>query len=370
MKVKMTATLVALTAALITGCGGGGGGSTVSTPGTTPGTNPGTSPSTPVSNPVTALDPYTNQTPSGALTNTISGVVYAAPTTGAIVNAYEIQPDGSNGAPLGTSSAAGTDGRFSITMSKQPTGMVRLVAAGGTFVSEGDNSTQANQSLELVTPYITTDYNTYVITPVTHVASRVLAYRAARGANLATAYTAGIGAALQLAGENAPLRGDAAAGIKLLKTVPGSSDDTLNAYLDVVKGLELYGVRYDLPSRTVFRIAASSAEANYVSTGVDGSGNAINVGNWVNGAFDETASRTLAQLSSFTFSSAIQLDFMQELYEDAACKSDAAKPAYFARYPSKVNQFTPPNDSTGRCTAVANNIASLNAKKLTNNRGK
>ena len=353
----------AFIAAFLAGCGGGGAGTstTVNTPNT-----PSTDTST--GGRVTALDPYTNQTPSGSLTNTISGTVYAAPTAGATVTAYEVQPDGSNGASLGTSTTTGSDGRFTITMSKQPTGMVRLVASGGTFTSEGDNTTQANLSLELVTPYITTDYSTYVITPVTHVASRVFAFRASRGATLSTAYTAGIGAALQLGGENAPLRGDATAGIKLLKTVPGSTDDTLNAYLDVVKGLELYGVRYDLPSHTVFRIAASSAEANYASSGVDGSSTPINVGNWVNGTFNESVSRPLSLLSSFSFSSAIQLDFMQELYEDAACKSDAAKPAYFARYPSKVNQFTPPNDATGRCAAVASNIASLNARKATNNR--
>src|SRR5713226_2664246 len=141
-----------------------------------------------------ASDPYTHAPASGAPTTSLSGMVMFHLTSGTMVTAYAVQPDGSNGELFGSSATSGTGGRFSVQLTKAPSGMVRLLASGGTFLSEVDGTRQAYQSLELVTPYVTTDFNTFVITPVTHIASHVLSYKASqRGFTLATAYTAGGG---------------------------------------------------------------------------------------------------------------------------------------------------------------------------------
>ena len=358
LKISHSIMSVCMSLALVA-CGGGGSSGTTTT-----------STSVMPTTAVTALDPYTNQVAPGALTNTITGTVWNSRTVGATVSAYQVMPNGTNGALIGTSGTTGADGSFTITLSTQPTGYVRLVSTGGTYTSEADGTTQAGGSLELVTPYVTTAFNTFVITPVTHIASHVFTFKAGQGATLATSYTTGISTALQLAGEDTPLRGTTDLGVNILKTVPASSNDLLNAYQDLLTAIEWFGVAYDLPSTTSVRVISSNAEADYpIPSLVDGSSNQINVGTWINGTFTNGASGlTLTQMmNSLSVASEIQYPLLSNFYEYAACQNVSAKPAYLARFPSQTTIFAA--DPT-RCADLGNDIATLKAKILTNNRTK
>lgn len=286
---KLTPHLLAVSVSvLLAACGGGG---STSAPATS------ALPATP-SEVQKPIDPYTNQPATGTTTSGISGVVFNAPTTGATVTAYAVLPDGSNGASLGISAATGTDGTFSIQLTGIPAGMVRLVATSGTYTSEADNTTQANTSLELVTPYVTSDLNYFVITPITHIVSHLVSTKARYGATLTSAYKASVGTALSLSVPNVILKDDVNGGIDLLRTLPGSGNDTLNTYQDVLTAFEWYGVRYDLPSSVVTRILAANAENDFPIAGVDGANTPINVGKWSGSAFDQTIPFTFDELTA------------------------------------------------------------------------
>lgn len=371
--IKLAALALALALSLaLAGCGGGGGGSTSSAGPTT--TNPGT-PSTPsvtagVGGAVTARDPYFNQIPEGTLTDTVTGVVFNSLTAGAVVSAYELAADGGNGALLGTSSATGTDGRFTIKMNKVPTGMVRLVAVGGSYLSEGDGSRQENRTLELVTPYVTSEFNSFVITPITHVASVAMRSRVPRlKLAIDTGYTDSIALALSIGGQNPILRSDRLLGVNVLKTVPGSANDEFGSYLDAVTSFELFGVLHDLPSKVVISAIASAAEADYRSNNVNGIGEKIRIGNWINGSFDESAPRCLSDLTAFPANTELRNRFNVDLLENEGCTNKTQVPALLVKAPILKQTFESA-DSSGRCAAVARDVREMVSKKATNNRSK
>lgn len=318
----------------------------------------------------------------------VSGTVVSDVTVGATVTAYDVQADGSNGALLGTSSATGADGKFVMQFVNAPVGMVRFVATGGSFRSEADATTQANTVTELVAPYVTSDLNSFVITPATHIASRVLSYKAKAGSTLVSAYAGGISTVLSLTGQNVILSGDARVGVNMLKTLPGSAGDTLGTYQDLLTAIEWYGVRYDLPSSAVVRVLASYAENSFPLAGVDGKGAAINVGKWVNGKFDETVSFTFDEVTALrnndgTLAYApngiilhedakgyIGTSLIQYFYRAAACTNDAAKPALLQRYPTDAALFADASLKTGVCDANIKFLADLKARIATNQRTK
>lgn len=365
----------------LTACGGGGGGgSSTSGSGST---------STPpvVNQAANPTDPVTNGPTTSPATNQLSGVVVSAVTQGAIVTAYNVRDDGSNGTLLGTSAATDVDGKFAITLSSAPAGMVRLVATGGSFVSEADATKQPNKTLELVTPYVTTDFNFFVITPVTHIASQVLASKAAKGGlTLGAAFNASSMAGLGIGRTNTFMSTNQHGGIDSLKVVPGSSDDPLHSYLDLLAGLEWFGVRYDLPSSVVLQAVAQSAQGNFAANAVDAAGTPVQVGKWTNGTFDPTAPMTLDQVMAWKNSDGsnqmangvlvhdqlvpfISLDMMQTFYRVAACANDAAKPDLYKRYPSDSNLFAgDPTTVASTCTFFAKQISDLKALIKTNNR--
>lgn len=402
---SMNKNLIAiLVAVALTGCGGGGGGGsttpapvgvnpppvapvtpTAPTSPTTP-TTPAPGPTTPVA--TNATDPYTGQPASGTSTTMVSGVVVSDVTVGATVTAYDVKADGSNGALLGTSSATGADGKFVMQFANAPAGMVRFVATGGSFKSEADATTQANTTTELVAPFVTSDLNSFVITPATHIASRVLSYKAKAGSPLTSAYTSSISTVLSLTGQNVLLSGDTRVGVNLLKTVPGSAGDTLGTYKDLLTAIEWFGVRYDLPSATVVRVFAAYAENSFPIAGVDGKGTAINVGKWVNGKFDETVQFTFDEVTALrnndgTLAYApnglilhedakgyVSTSLIQYFYRAAACTNDSAKPALLQRYPGDAGLFA---DASLKASVCDNNIkflADLKARIATNQRSK
>lgn len=384
--------------AVLTACGGGGGSSSPASNPTAP-VNPTvpTSPTLPMdpvppvtpSQPVVtnAVDPYTGQPATGTATTTISGMVVSDVTAGAIVTAYAVQPDGSNGAVLGVSTSTGADGKFSMLLTTAPTGMVRLIAKGGSFKSEADASRQVNTALELVTPYITSDLNSFVITPATHILSHVFAYKAKAGATASAAYLSGVNALFTLNATNL-LKGDQRPGISILKTVPGSTADTLNSYQDLLTSIEWFGVRYDLPSSVVVRVLASNAEGTFPTDGVDGANSPINVGKWVNGVFDEAAPLTLDQLTALRnpdgsiilsgtgkpfheiTTTTLSMSLTRFFYRIKACNDDNAKAALLTRYPTDETIFADPTFKAGVCANNAKEIADMQAKISTNNRSK
>jgi hypothetical protein len=377
---SISATFIKLLAAStiafsLSACGGGG---------SSDGAGGAPSVVTPFVNPT---DPLTNTPTTSASSNQLTGVVVSAATQGAIVTAYNVREDGSNGTLLGTSAATGADGKFSMKLSSAPAGMVRLVATGGSFVSAADSTKQPNKSLELVTPYITGDFNFFVITPVTHIASQVLASKASKGGTtLAAAFTVAAATGLSLGGQNTFLASDTRAGINVLKVVPGSSSDTLNSYQDLLTALEWLGVRYDLPSSAVLQAVVQSAQGGFAANAVDATGTAVKVGKWINGTFDSTVSITLDRLMAFKNADGsdqvfngvlvheqlapyISLNLIQNFYRSTACASDAAKPDLYKRYPSDSNFFAgDPATVALTCTGLTKQISDLKNLIKTNNR--
>ncbi|MFD2274171.1 hypothetical protein ACFS07_32710 [Undibacterium arcticum] len=261
--------MIALTAcAALFGCGGGGSSASSATPTPTP-TPSGQHP----------IDPFTGAAVTGTTVTTISGVVMSTPVVGATVTAYLVNSDGTNGQSLGvTATPTGADGKFNLSMTQAPSGIFRLVATGGYFISSVDATKQTNVSMELLAPYASTDYNFFVITPITHVASQVATLKAAKGETLALALLHGEQASIGLGVGNFILKNDLTAREDLSKTVPGSVDDTLFAYKDVLAAMEGFGVKFDLPSSEVLRIASLSAQGGYQMNGIDGNGAPIMAG--------------------------------------------------------------------------------------------
>lgn len=346
--------------AFLAACGGGGGGSSPASG------NTGTStPTVPTAQ--NAVDPYTGQPATGTATQQISGSVVSGPTSGATVTAYVLNADGSNGSAIGATTTDAS-GAFSMSLTQAPTGMLRLVATGGTFTSEADSSTQKNVSLELVAPFVTSNLNTFVITPLTHYASQRISYLANQGKSLTEAYTTASSSALQIVNglDVIASANRTHGGVDYLSIVPGSSQDTLNAYSDALTALEYYGVKYDLPSHTTLRVLVDTSVA-----GVDGvtdqSGQAVNVGQWSNGTFDETLPLTVASMTGNISVVDGVTGIVQQMNAAAACTS-GDHTGYYARFPLASGQTDYLDTAT--CATYTANMNAITAKVSTNNRSK
>lgn len=363
MRKNIVATLSLLT--LLAGCGGGGGSTSSTAPGTAPvdgtsnptaGTNVGT----------TVTDPLTGTAAPGVPTMQLSGVAYADST----ITAYNVLPDGSNGAALGPAVKGSPfvdkqfdqGGAFTMTLTTVPTGMVRLVATGGHYQPyDVDNSTQAVTAMELVAPYVTTGFNYFKITTISHLASHVLTFKAKHGATLADAFKQGMKAALKLDSGNVLVLNDVSVYKSVLQgkvesTTPYlNTSDPLNKVNRLFNTIEYFGVQYDLPTSAAVRVVAAAAENDYPLATVDGEGKPINVGKWVNNVFDESVPRTLDDLMAAGTPNGIPVkdpktglmvhpgvanfisqNFIEDFYLDGACrfgKTDALithYPWYFA----------------------------------------
>ncbi|MDR8093083.1 hypothetical protein KPB05_37135 [Burkholderia gladioli] len=349
--------------AFLAACGGGGdGGSGSASTGSGGGSSGGGTPTQ-----KNALDPYTGQPAVGSATNLISGSVVSNATAGATVTAYTLNADGSNGDAIGSAvtDAAGT---FSMSLRQAPTGMIRIVATGGTFTSEADASTQSNATLELVAPYVTTALNTFVVTPISYYASQRISYLTKQGASLSDAYkTASSAAVSVLSGLDAIATANRAhSGVDYLSIVPGSSQDTLNAYADTLKALEYYGVKYDLPSHTTIRIFLQSAVAG-INGVTDQNGQPVNVGKWSGSTFDENAPFTVSTMAGGISVQDGVTSIVQQMNAAQACAS-GDHTAFYARFPLAAGQSDYLDSAT--CATYTNNMNAINAKVTTNNRSK
>lgn len=356
--------LAILAAGALAACGGGGSdGASGSAAGSTPSGT--TSSSTPPTQ--NATDPYTGTSATGSPTQQISGSVVNGPTAGAIITAYVLNADGTNGNAIG-SAATDASGTFTMSLTQIPTGMIRLVATGGTFASEADGSTQKNDTLELVAPYVTTMLNTFVMTPLTYYASQRISYLAAQGKTLLRAYATASSAALQLVNgvDVIDSSNRTHGGVDYLTIMPGSSQDTLNAYADALTALEYYGVKYDLPSHTTLRILVATALAGQDNV-TDQSGQPVNVGQWSSNVFDETMPLTVAVMTGGISVQDGVTSIVQQMNAVTACSSGDHS-GYYQRFPLASGQTDYLDAST--CAAYTSNMNAIKAKIATNNRSK
>jgi hypothetical protein len=355
-RMALSSTVIATILAL-SACGGGGDGSS-----TTSGSNGGSGGSTgtqPVNNNPT--DPYTNAPATGTLTIQISGEVVSGPTTGATVVAYVLNSDGTNGNAIG-SVVTDANGDYTMTLTQQPTGMIRLVATGGTFTSEADNSTQKSASMELVAPYVTTTLNSFVITPLTHYASQRISFLITQGKTLAEAYTTASSSALSILTQADAIDGGTShAGVDYLSIVPGSSQDTLNAYSDALKALEYFDVEFDLPSHTGLRILVATTLAAKDDV-VDQNGNAVNVGAWSSGVWTDDITPTVATMTGGTSVQDDVYNVVVWMNEVQACMSNSTT-ALYARFPGLTTIFP-----TLSCATIESNMNAITNRITTNNR--
>ena len=364
---------------VVAGCGGGGSSSnsnlaTPTTPSTTPPTTAGT----------TVTNPLTGTVAPGVATKTIRGEAYV----GAVVTAYGVQSDGSAGAALGAPATTDVNGYFTITANDSPLGMVRLVAVGGKTTRAADNTVQPGGTLELVAPFVTTEYNNFKISPLTDIAANAMAYQARNGASLATAFSTGMQNLLALDSANVLLQEDKSVYLNVLKGAVKSDTMYYGAQSlksrELLDGLEYLGVLLDLPATAVTKAVGASAQGNYAAGGVDGAGNAINVGAWSYGSFVPTAAMTFKTLMDAKTPDAQKVTdsatgtkvaprlgeyvsryLISDFQMDAACRSGF--PAdYTVRYPFyqlDIKGQIP----AGECSAAAQRIAELKARAASNN---
>lgn len=372
---KSTYIFALLAAAILTACGGGGGGTGSSTP------PPVVVAPPPVA--ATVTNPLTGAAAPGNPTTSVLGTAVA----GATVTAYSVNPDGSSGAALGAAVTANSGGDFTLPLAAAPTSWVRLVARGGKIQRETDNSFHPVESMELVTPFITTSFNGLKISPVTDVTSRIMAYKAKTGSMLVDAFKFGMARTLQLDVANLTLQDDTSVYLNVLKgsiiSDKGYTSFQSPTMFELLMGIERFGIMYDLPQNQVWRVIAAAGENSYPLATVDGTGAAINVGAWVNGSFDTTVSVSLKTLMNAKTLDEIKVTdnsgarvapkvsdmvsryLIQDAMLDNACQF-GVRSVFTDHYPFF------PLDATGKipaatCTEVARRMADFQARMAANN---
>jgi hypothetical protein len=280
--------LAAAVVALMAGCGGGGG----SDGGSVAPSNP--TPTNPTPDAATVVNPVTGLNAPGTQTKVLNGI---APK-GATVTAYTVKSDGSSGEVLGSTTANSIAGEFTINMATAPTGAVRLVATSSYKRAADDTNQQVD--MQLISPYVTTALRDFKITPMSDVAARIMTAKAARGVPLGQAFTGGMLNLLGLDNAYAMMENDPTVHINVLR---GSIKSDLYNYAgtsttarQMLNAIEYFGVMYDLPSKDVWRVLGAAGESNFPVATVDGAGQPINAGAWVNGSFDPTAPQSLKAL--------------------------------------------------------------------------
>jgi hypothetical protein len=98
----------------------------------------------------------------------VSGMVAKGTTTsGATVTAFAVNPDGTNGTLLG-STTSDSNGNFSVGINSIPSGPVRLMAAGGAYTSPATGSqVTSTSSISAILDTVTINTTGVVISPLT-----------------------------------------------------------------------------------------------------------------------------------------------------------------------------------------------------------
>ena len=303
-----------------------------------------------------------------------------------VVTAYLVNPDGSSSTVLSAPTTSDLGGVFTLTLSSAPTSWVRLVSRGGKIVRREDNSHHPVESMALTAPFVTTAYNHLQISPVSDIASHIMAYKAKTGSTLVDAFKFGMARTLQLDVANLALEDDTSVYLNVLKgsiaTDKGYSQFQSLTMGELLMGIERFGIMYDLPQNQVWRVLAAAGENSYPLAAIDGAGAAVNVGAWVNGSFDTTVPISLKTLMSAKtldeikvadsggtrvapkVSDMISRYIILEGMVSYACQN-GVKGAFTDRYPFY------PLDVKGQipaaaCTDVARRMADFQARMLAN----
>lgn len=268
---------------LISGCGGGSSSNASSPPEL----------SQTVS---TVVNPFTGTSAPGMATTILHGI---API-GATVTAYNLEKNGTSSVALGQPVTSTENGVFTLNLKSPPSGMVRVVATGGTEYRSVDNSVQPVGSMELVTPFLTTQMDYFVISPITDIAARIMLAKAQTGMSINEAFKTGMRNTLMLDIANAPMADLLEVYFNVLRgsikrdSVYNSAESRDSAELK--RGLENFGIMYDLPSQEVRRLVAAAGAADFQLSAIDVTGQPIIAGAWKDGVFDRTAPVTLKNL--------------------------------------------------------------------------
>jgi hypothetical protein len=128
-------------------------------------------------------------TPTATPTVSVSGAAIQNGMNGAAITVVSVNPDGSDSATLGATTADG-NGNFSIVIAPPPTGPVRFRAIGGSYLSEQDGATISSPSpLSALLPSLQNNLSGLSINPLTAFTDSLALGNISRGQNLATALT-------------------------------------------------------------------------------------------------------------------------------------------------------------------------------------
>jgi len=135
-----------------------------------------------------------NGTPS---TTTITGNVVKGSVTGASVEVYALNSDGTKGDLLGITTTDDT-GSYTLSLESAQTGQLLVEAFGGYYVNEVSGATETLSAFDNLTAVLPAGTTQAAVTPLTHMAAARARALAAEGISLATAVdAANVGVAQQ-----------------------------------------------------------------------------------------------------------------------------------------------------------------------------
>jgi len=141
------------------------------------------SPNTVTVTAASVVDPSKSASTTITLVPSISGAAVKGPLMNATVTVYLVNAaDGSNGAVLG-SGTTDSNGNFFIALNSVPTGPVRVVISGGTYISEFDGTTITSTStIAAVIDDATGSVTGLSVTPITELVSSLILHNLVGGA--------------------------------------------------------------------------------------------------------------------------------------------------------------------------------------------
>ncbi|MDD1749214.1 MAG: hypothetical protein LUO89_04995 [Methanothrix sp.] len=128
---------------------------------------------------------------------TLTGSVVKGPVSGATVNLFALNSDGTKGALIGN---ANTDshGNFTVNLTATPQGPILAESSGGSYLNEISGVTETLSSADILTAVLPAGTTMAAVTPLTHMAATRARVLAAAGMPIATAVNAAnIGVAQQ-----------------------------------------------------------------------------------------------------------------------------------------------------------------------------
>ena len=188
-----------LLATFVAGCGGGSGGGAVVAPGTP-----------------------------------VSGSVVKGPVSGATVNFFALNNDGSKGAQINVPATTDAAGIFSTILTQAPTAPVLAEASGGSYVDEATGAIVTLAATDVLSAVLPAGATSAAITPLTHIAA-TRARELARIANTAAALSAAIASSNTSVAQQYGVD-------NILTTVPVAANTSASAAASVTAAQRQYGL--------------------------------------------------------------------------------------------------------------------------------